>query len=56
MSWNEVYNSQDRVRYFKREGDLLSVRTPEQSDVLPGREVVFNSTFERERWRSLSGE
>ena len=26
VSWNEVYNSQDQVRFFKLEGDLLSVR------------------------------
>jgi hypothetical protein len=49
VSWNEVYNSQDQVRFFKLEGDLLSVWTPEQSDVLPGNKVVFTLTFERER-------
>jgi hypothetical protein len=49
VSWNEVFNSQDQVRYFKLEGDLLSVQTPEQSDVLPGEKVVFTLTFARER-------
>ena len=49
VSWNEVYNSEDQVRYFKLEGDLLSVRTPEQSDVLPGKQAVFALTFARER-------
>jgi hypothetical protein len=49
VSWNEVYNSQDQVRFFRLEGDLLSVRTPEQSDVLPGKNVVFTLTFVRER-------
>jgi hypothetical protein len=49
VSWNEVYNSQDQVRYFRLEGNLLSVRTPEQRDVWPGKVVVFNLTFERER-------
>jgi hypothetical protein len=48
-SWNEVYNSQDQVRFFKLEGDLMSVWTPEQSDVLPGNKVVFTLTFARER-------
>jgi hypothetical protein len=49
VSWNEVFNSQDQVRFFKLEGDLLSVQTPEQSDVLPGEKVVFSLTFARER-------
>jgi hypothetical protein len=49
VSWNEVYNSQEQVRFFKLEGDLLSVRTPEQSDVLPDQKVVFSLTFARER-------
>lgn len=49
VSWNEVYNSQDQVRFFKLEGDLLSVRTPEQSGVWPDRNVVFTLTFVRER-------
>ena len=49
VSWNEVYNSEDQVRYFKLEGHLLSVRTPEQSDVLPGKTAMFALTFARER-------
>ena len=49
VSWNEVFNSQDQVRSFKLEGDLLSVQTPEQSNVLPGEKVVFSLTFARER-------
>jgi hypothetical protein len=49
VSWNEVYNSQDQVRFFKLEGDLLSVRTPEQSEVLHGKKVVFTLTLARER-------
>lgn len=49
VSWNEVYNSRDQIRFFKLEGDLLSVRTPEQSDVLPGKNVMFILTFARER-------
>lgn len=48
VSWNEVYNSEDQVRYFKLEGDLLSVWTPEQRDILPGKKVVFTLTFARE--------
>jgi len=49
VSWNEVYNSQDQVRFFKLVGDSLSVWTPEQSDVWPGKKVVFALTFARER-------
>jgi hypothetical protein len=35
VSWNEVCNSQDQIRFFKLEGDRPPVRTPEQSDVVP---------------------
>jgi len=49
VSWNEVHNSQDQVRFFKLEGDRLSVQTPEQSNVLPGKKVVFTLTLARER-------
>jgi len=52
MSSNEIYTgaNQDQTRYFKVEGDRLALRTPEiASAVLPGKKVVGNLTFERER-------
>jgi hypothetical protein len=49
VSWNEVYNTEDQVRFFKLDGNLLSVRSPEQSNVWPGRKTVFSLTFVRER-------
>ncbi len=50
MSWNELFTGQDQVRFFKLEGDRLSLRTGEQpSAVYPGKKVVGTLLWERER-------
>ncbi len=50
VSWNEFLTGQDQVRFFKLEGDKLSVRTAEQaSAVYPGKKVVGTLIWERER-------
>ena len=50
ISGNELLTGQDQVRFFKLEGDRLSIRTAEQvSSVYPGKKVVGTLTWERER-------
>jgi hypothetical protein len=50
LSWNELLTSQDQVRFFKLDGDNLSLRTAEQvSAVFPGKRVVGTLNWERER-------
>ena len=50
ISWNELLTGQDQVRFFKVEGDKLTIRTAEQtSAVYPGKKVVGTLTWERER-------
>jgi lipocalin-like protein len=50
ISWNEILTGQDQVRFFKLEGDKLTIRTPEQaSAVYPGKKVIGTLTWERER-------
>ena len=50
ISGNELLTGQDQVRFFKLEGDRLSLRTAEQiSAVFPGKKVVGTLTWERER-------
>jgi len=50
ISWNELFTGQDQVRFFKLEGDKLTIRTAEQaSAVYPGKRVVGTLTWERER-------
>jgi hypothetical protein len=50
MSGNELLTGQDQVRFFKLEGDRLSIRTAEQiSSVYVGKKVVGTLTWERER-------
>ena len=50
LSWNELFTGTDQVRFFKLEGDKLSIRTAEQaSAVYPGKKVVGTLTWERER-------
>jgi hypothetical protein len=49
VSWNEILNAQDQVRFFKLEGERLTVRTPEQpSGLFPGKKTVSTLTLERE--------
>ena len=50
LSWNELLTGTSQVRFFKLEGDKLSIRTAEQaSAVLPGKRVVGALNWERER-------
>jgi hypothetical protein len=50
LSWNEIFTGTAQVRFFKLEGDKLSIRTGEQaSAVYPGKRVVGTLTWERER-------
>jgi Lipocalin-like domain len=50
LSWNELLTGTSQVRFFKLEGDKLSIRTAEQaSAVLPGKRVVGTLNWERER-------
>lgn len=50
MSGNELLTGQDQVRFFKLEGDMLTIRTAEQvSSVIPGKRVIGSLTWERER-------
>ena len=50
LSWNEILTGTAQVRFFKLEGDKLSVRTAEQaSAVYPGKKVVGTLSWERER-------
>ena len=52
MSSNEIYTgaNQDQTRFFRIEGDKLTLRTPEiVSAVRPGQKAVGTITFERER-------
>ena len=50
LSWNEILTGTAQVRFFKLEGDKLSIQTAEQaSAVLPGKRVVGTLNWERER-------
>jgi hypothetical protein len=52
MSSNEIYTgaNQNQTRFFRIEGDTLTLRTPEiASAVRPGQKAVGTITFERER-------
>jgi hypothetical protein len=51
-SSNEIYAgaNQDQMRFFRIEGNKLTIRTPEiASAVRPGQKAVGTITFERER-------
>lgn len=49
-AWNEIYRGTEQVRYFRVDGDKLSIRTPEQaSAILPGKRTVATLVWERER-------
>jgi hypothetical protein len=52
MSSNEIYTgaNQNQTRFFRIEGDKLTLRTPEiASAVRPGQKAVGTLTFVRER-------
>jgi Lipocalin-like domain len=49
MSSNEIRANQDQTRFFRIEGNKLTIRTPEiVSAVRPGQKAVGTITFERE--------
>jgi hypothetical protein len=51
ISSNEVFSgaNRDQTRFFKLEGDKLTIRTPEiMSAVRPGQKAVGTNVFERE--------
>ena len=51
MSSNEIYTgaNQDQTRFFKIEGDKLTLRTPEiASAAVPGKKVIATLNWERE--------
>jgi hypothetical protein len=48
-AWNELYNGSEQVRYFKLNGDKLTIRTPEQqSGILIGKRTIATLVWERE--------
>ncbi|MGH6709453.1 MAG: lipocalin-like domain-containing protein [Bradyrhizobium sp.] len=48
-TWNELQTGTDQVRFFKVDGDKLTLRTPEiVSAVYAGQKVVGTLTWERE--------
>jgi hypothetical protein len=52
MSGNELLTGQDQVRFFKLEGDRLSLRTAEQVSsvgIYQGKKVVGTLAWQRER-------
>ena len=50
ISWSELFTGTDQVRFFKLEGDRLSIRTAEQaSAIYPGKRVVGTIIWKRER-------
>jgi hypothetical protein len=50
ISGNELLTGQDQVRFFRLEGDKLTLRTAEQvSSVYPGRRVIGTLAWERDR-------
>jgi hypothetical protein len=49
-AWNEVFKANEQVRIFKLEGDMLTIRVPEQpSGLEPGKRNTSVLTFARER-------
>jgi hypothetical protein len=47
---NEIYRGTEQVRFFRLDGDELSIRTPEQaSGILPGKRTVGSLVWQRER-------
>jgi hypothetical protein len=49
MSWNEALTGTDQVRYFKLEGDTLTIKTAPGKNPITGNESVSAVIWERER-------
>ena len=48
-AWNEIYKACEQVRYFRVDGNALSIRTAEMpSAILPGKLTVSTLVWERE--------
>jgi hypothetical protein len=49
ISWNEAWTGSDQVRYFKLEGDILTIKTAPSTNAITGKESVSTLVWERER-------
>ena len=49
VSWNESWTGTDQVRFFKLEGDSLTITGPPQKSAISGIENVPVAVFVRER-------
>jgi Lipocalin-like domain len=48
LSWNQIYVGKPQIRFYKVNGDRLTIRSPEQeAGTIPGKRVVGILTFER---------
>lgn len=48
LSWNQIYVGKPQVRFYKVDGDKLTLRSPEQeAGTIPGKRVVGILTFVR---------
>ena len=49
VSWNESWTGTDQVRFFKLEGDSLTIKTAPQKNAITGIENISVFVWERER-------
>jgi hypothetical protein len=49
VSWNESWTGTDQVRFFKLEGDSLTIKTAPQKNAITGIENISVFIWERER-------
>jgi hypothetical protein len=49
ISWDEAWTGSDQVRYFKLEGDILTIKTAPSTNAITGKESVSTLVWERER-------
>ena len=49
VSWNESWTGTDQVRFFKLEGDSLTIKTAPQNNAITGIENISVFVWERER-------
>ena len=47
VTWNESWTGSDQVRFWKVEGERLTVTTPEIVNPLTGKRSVFRLTFQK---------
>jgi len=53
LTWNESWTGTKHVRFWKIEGDILSISTPEMVNPWTGKRSVMRLTFERVKPRRL---